>query len=166
MANSGRGGGADRSIYALDLVLTRVSQLDRDLALAVAFDQGSHLALSPARDVSRMLRGVLDRGAELAKARALAACLTFDADPGLALVRAREAASASDGDTVVADTPDLLALLLNLIEALRNHPDRQTRRAVRETFSARLARWLRPRPRPGPASPAAPPSPAGPPPAL
>jgi len=135
MANSGRGGGADRSIYALDLVLTRVSQLDRDLALAVAFDQGSHLALSPARDVSRMLRGVLDRGAELAKARALARCLTFDADPGLALVRAREAASASDGDTVVADTPDLLALLLNLIEALRNRDAKRARRLMEQHIS-------------------------------
>jgi hypothetical protein len=143
MVNRPRGGGADRPGYGLVPVLTRVSRLEGDLALAVAFDQGSYLALSPARDVSRLLRGVLDRGGEIAGARAVAACLTFDGDPGLALVRAREAALSSDGDAAVADTPDLLALLLNLIEALRNHPDRDARKAVRGTLASRLARWLR-----------------------
>jgi hypothetical protein len=140
--NRPMGDGAGHSGYGLVPVLARVRRLDADLALAVAFDHGSHLALLPARDAGQLVRGVLDRGAEIAGARAVAACLTFDADPGLALVRARDAASEDGGDCAVADTPDLLALLLNLIEALRNHPDRNAMKAVRGTPAARVARWV------------------------
>jgi hypothetical protein len=138
----GRGGGADRRFYGLVPVLTRVSSLDGDLALAVAFDDGSHLALCPARDAGRLVRGVLDRGEEIAGSRVVAACLTFHADPGLALALAREAGADGGTDAAVADTPDLLALVMNLIEALRNHPDRAAREAVAATPATRLTCWL------------------------
>jgi hypothetical protein len=139
--NRGRDG-VERPVYGLVPVLARVSTLRGDLALAIAFDDGSHLALAPARDVRWLVRGVLARGKEIASSRVVAACLTLDADPGLALARAREAGSDAGADAAVADTPDLLALVMNLIEALRNHPDQAAIKAVAVSPAARLARWL------------------------
>jgi hypothetical protein len=137
-----QGGDPDRPIYGLVPTLARVSSLNGDLALAVAFDDGSHLALSPARDVRGLLRGVLDRGAEIAGSRVVAACLTFDADPGLALQRAREVAGDVGADTAVADSPDLLALLAALIEALRDEPNAAAKMAVNTRRANRMAGWL------------------------
>jgi hypothetical protein len=137
-----RGSGVDRSVYGLVPVLARVSTLHGNLALAIAFDDGSHLALVPARDVRQLVRGVLDRGKEIAPSRVVAACLTLEGDPGLALARARQAGSDAGSDVAMADTPDLLALTMNLIEALRNHPDRAALKAVAATPATRLVRWL------------------------
>jgi hypothetical protein len=52
-----------------------------------------------------VLREALDRGEKIAGSRTVAACLTFDADPGRALARAREVGR----EAAVAGTPDLLA---------------------------------------------------------
>jgi hypothetical protein len=105
----------------------RVRGLDRDLALAVAYDGDAHLALTPARDVGRALTGALDRAQDIVRARAAAVCLTFDRDPQLALTRARDTARTADGDVAVADSADLLAVLLYFLEALRPpHRDQST----------------------------------------
>ena len=137
-----RGSGVDRPLYGLVPVLARISTLRGNLALAIAFDDGSHLALVRARDVRQLVRGVLARGKEIAASRVIAACLTLDGDPGLALARARQAGSDAGADATVADTPDLLALAMNLIEALRNHPDRAALKAVAATPATRLVHWL------------------------
>lgn len=137
-----RGSGVDRPVYGLIPVLARVSTLRGDLTLAIAFDDGSHLSLIPARNVRQLVRDVLARGKEIAPSRVVAACVTLDGDPGLALARARQAGSDAGSDAAVADTPDLLALAMNLIEALRNHPDRTALKAVAATPATRLVRWL------------------------
>jgi len=137
-----RGSGVNRPVYGLVPVLARVSTLRGKLALAIAFDDGSHLALVRARDVRQLARGVLARGKEIAPSRVVAACVTRDGDPGLALARARQAGSDAGSDAAVADTPDLLALAMNLVEALRNHPDRAALKAVAATPPNRLVRWL------------------------
>ena len=69
------------------------------------------------------------------------ACLTRGRDPDEALASAREAAAGHDTDVAVADTPELLSLLLYLLEAIRPHAGQNTGPAKTVNVN-RLARWL------------------------
>jgi hypothetical protein len=140
---SGQPPGGAGDGFGLVETLDRVRGLDRDLALAVAYDGEACLTLTPARDVGRALLDVLDHAPDIARARAVAACLTYDRDPQMALTRARDVASTADGDIAVADSADLLAVLLHLVDALRPRHNSGAPRAADQRYRvSRPARWL------------------------
>ena len=64
--------------------LNQVRGLDGDLSLAIAYDHGTHLAMTAARDIHQTLRAVLGHAQDINRARTVAACLTRsrEAAPG------------------------------------------------------------------------------------
>ena len=132
---------ADRTSHFVQ-DLDQVRGLDCDLSLAIAYNHGTYLALTVARDIHQTLRAVLGHAQDIKRARTVAACLTRSRDPDEALASAREAADGHDTDVAVADTPELLSLLLYLLEAIRPREGQDTGPVKAGNHVNRLARWL------------------------
>lgn len=84
--------------------LNQVRGLDGDLSLAIAYDHGTHLAMTAARDIHQTLRAVLGHAQDINRARTVAACLTRsrEAAPGCYGRAGRSLPSLGAGPTLSA----------------------------------------------------------------